>query len=355
MIALIMAGGIGTRFWPLSTKNKPKQFLNILGNRSMIQQTVDRISSQTDYKNIYVVTNYEQKELVKEHLPQLPAENIIAEPVGRNTAACIGLGAILLSDKYTADETMLVLPADHYIGKPEKFLEIVSFASRFAKESKNLITFGIKPTFPATGYGYIESEEKITDGKFPIYTVKRFKEKPDLETAKAFVSSGYFFWNSGMFLWRIDAILDAIQKYMPALFLNLTKIKELLKNKRCSKIKEIYQNLESIPIDIGIMEKAENATVIPIDIDWNDIGSWQAVYDLMPKDENGNCFTGNIINHNSKNNYILSENKKKTIALAGVENLIIVDTKEALLICKKEKSQDVKKIVEILTLKKQDE
>ena len=355
MIALIMAGGIGTRFWPLSTKKKPKQFLNILGNRSMIQQTVDRISSQIEYKNIYVVTNFKQAELVKEHLPQLPEENIIAEPLGRNTAACIGLGAIILEQKYPLNETMLVLPADHYIGKSEKFLEIVSFASRFAQESKNLITFGIKPTFPATGYGYIEYGEKISDEKFPVFQVKKFKEKPNFETAKKFIANGNFSWNSGMFLWTFSSILDAFKKYMPDLFFHLKKLKKFWDKNDNSKIKEIYQNMESIPIDIGVMEKAENATVIPIDIDWNDIGSWQAVYDLMPKDENGNCFTGNIISHNSKNNYILSENKKKTIALAGVENLIIVDTKEALLICKKEKSQDVKKIVEILTLKKQDE
>ncbi|MCD6101692.1 MAG: mannose-1-phosphate guanylyltransferase [Candidatus Cloacimonetes bacterium] len=348
MIALIMAGGVGTRFWPLSTKSKPKQFLNILGNRSMIQQTVDRILPLIEYKDIYIVTNCEQVKLVKEHLPQIPEKNIIAEPLGRNTAACIGLSAVILREKYKIDETMLVLPADHYIGKPEKFLEIVGFASEFAKKSKNLITFGIKPTFPATGYGYIESGEKISDQKFPIFQVKRFKEKPDLETAKKFISNGNFSWNSGMFLWRIDTILNAIEQYMPDLYHQLIKIKTVWGQNKTDEIKKIYQNLQSIPIDIGVMEKADNSAVLPVDIDWNDIGSWQAVYDMMPKDKKGNYFSGNIINLNSKDSYVLCENEKKVIGLAGVENLIVVDTKDALLICKKENAQDVKKIVELL-------
>lgn len=348
MIALIMAGGVGTRFWPLSTKSKPKQFLNILGNRSMIQQTVDRILPLIEYKDIYIVTNCEQVKLVKEHLPQIPEKNIIAEPLGRNTAACIGLSAVILREKYKIDETMLVLPADHYIGKPEKFLEIVSFAAKFARESENLITFGIKPTFPATGYGYIESGEKISDRKFPIFQVKRFKEKPDLETAKKFISDGNFSWNSGMFLWRIDTILNAIEQYMPDLYHQLIKIKTVWGQNKTEEIKKIYQNLQSIPIDIGVMEKADNSAVLPVDIDWNDIGSWQAVYDMMPKDEKGNYFSGNIINLNSKDSYALCENEKKVIGLAGVENLIVVDTKDALLICKKENAQDVKKIVELL-------
>ena len=353
MIALIMAGGVGTRFWPLSTKSKPKQFLNILGEKSMIQQTVERIKPIINYKDIYIVTNIEQVELVIEHLPQIPEENVVAEPLGRNTAACIGLGAIILEEKYPSDETMLVLPADHYIGKPEKFLEIVSYASQFTKESENLITFGIKPTFPATGYGYIESGERITDGKFPIYSVKRFKEKPDLETAKAFVSSGNFSWNSGMFLWRIDTILDAIKQYMPELFYKLQKIIKLWQQNRTEEIKEIYQNLQNIPVDIGIMERATNTAIIPVDIDWNDIGSWQAVYDMIDKDKNGNFFEGHIINIHSNNNYVLSESKKKIIALSNVDNLVIVDTKDALLICKKEKSQNVKKIVELLNKKEE--
>ncbi|MBC8313131.1 MAG: mannose-1-phosphate guanylyltransferase [Candidatus Cloacimonetes bacterium] len=347
MIALIMAGGIGTRFWPLSTRKNPKQFLNILGNRSMIQQTVDRISPKISSENIYVVTNQEQIKLVEKHLPELPKKNIIAEPFGRNTAACIGLASITLKEKYPAEQTMLVLPADHYVGKPEKFLEIISFASKFAKGSGNLLTFGIQPSHPATGYGYIESGEILNKQTHKIYKVKKFKEKPNYETAKKFISKGNFFWNSGMFLWRIDSILNAFESYMPKLRENLKKIKKLLPDKK-DEIAKIYENLESVPIDIGVMEKAENAAVIPVDIDWNDIGSWQAVYDLMTKDGDGNYFNGNIINLNSKNNYLFSENDKKIIALTGIENLVVVDTKNALLICKKENSQNVKKIVEIL-------
>ena len=342
-----MAGGVGTRFWPLSTKEKPKQFLNILGERSMIQQTVERIKPLINYKDIFIVTNREQIKLVIEHLPQIPEENVIAEPIGRNTAACIGLGAIILEQKYPSDEAMLVLPADHFIGKPEKLLDIVSFASQFAKETGSLITFGIKPTFPSTGYGYIEFGEEIQKGSILIYSVKQFKEKPDLKEAEQFIESGHFAWNSGMFLWRIDSILDAVKNLMPELYLSLNEIKSAWETDP-KKANEYYSRLRSVPVDIGIMERADNGVVVPINIDWNDIGSWQAVYDMVPKDENGNYFTGNIISLNSEDNYVLSENEKKVIGLVGVENLIVVNTKDALLICKKENAQDVKKIVEML-------
>ncbi len=342
-----MAGGIGTRFWPLSTKETPKQFLHILGKRSMIQQTVDRVLPLAEYRDIYIVTNESQIGLVMEHLPELPEENIIAEPMGRNTAACIGLSAVLLQDKYEKDETMLVLPADHYIGKPERFRKIIAQADEFVKEHKKLLTFGIQPTYPATGYGYIEFGNEIKKDPIPIFTVKQFKEKPDAETAEQFVKSGTFAWNSGMFLWRIDSIIDATKAYMPSLFSSLNKIKNSW-DSDMGKVSKLYSELKSVPVDIGIMEKADNAVVVPINIDWNDIGSWETLDEMKEKDKDGNCFDVPVMNVESHNSYVYSDNPRKRVALIDVDNLIVVETKDALLVCKKKKSQDVKKIVEII-------
>ncbi len=347
MIIVIMAGGIGTRFWPLSTKETPKQFLHILGTRSMIQQTVDRVLPLVEYKNIFVVTNESQIGLVKEHLPELPGENTIAEPMGRNTAACIGLSAVLLQDKYEKDETMLVLPADHFIGKPELFSEIISQADTFVKEHKKLLTFGIQPTYPATGYGYIEFGREIQKDPLPIFAVKQFKEKPDAETAEKFVKSDTFAWNSGMFLWRIDSIIDAAEVYMPSLFSSLNEIKNSWDSDK-EQVSKIYSELESVPIDIGIMEKADNAVVVPINIDWNDIGSWEALDEMKEKDKDGNYFEIPVMNVESHNSYVYSDNPRKRVALIDVDDLIVVETKDALLVCRKNKSQEVKKIVEII-------
>jgi len=347
MITLIMAGGIGTRFWPLSTKENPKQFLHILGERSMIQQTVDRILPLVKYEDIYIVTNESQITLVKEHLPELPEENIIAEPMGRNTAPCIGLSAILLEEKYADDETMLVLPADHYIGKPELFREIVSSADEFVKKQRKLLTFGIEPTYPATGYGYIEFGNEIQKDPIPIFSVEQFKEKPDLSTAEQFLASGNFAWNSGMFLWRIDSINNAVKSSMPSLYSSLLGIRDSWTSNK-EAVHKLYSELDSVPVDIGIMERADNAVVVPINIDWNDIGSWEALDEMKKKDRDGNCFETQIMNIESHNTYVYSDNPQRKIALINVDDMIVVETKDALLICKKEKSQDVKKVVEII-------
>ncbi len=345
MIALIMAGGIGTRFWPLSTPASPKQFLNILGDNSMIQETVNRILPIIDYEDIYIVTNIQQKKLVVEHLPELPQENVISEPYGRNTAPCIGLSAFLLSEKYEEEETMLVLAADHHIGKENLFRNIVSFSANFARENKNLLTFGIEPTYPATGYGYIEFGKNINQEKFPVFKVKQFKEKPDLGTARKFLETGNFVWNSGMFMWRLDSILEAFQKQMPTLYHDLQEIKNYW-NKDSDKVGEIYRNLQKVPVDIGIMEKSENAAVIPVDIAWNDIGSWQALDEMKQnRDKDNNFIDANSLTIDSNDNYVLSTDKEKPVALIGIEDAVIVNTEEGLLICKKDRSQDVKKIV----------
>jgi len=246
---------------------------------------------------------------------------------------------------------MLVLPADHYIGKPELFRDIISQADAFVKEHRKLLTFGIEPTYPATGYGYIEFGKEIRKDPIPIFAVKQFKEKPDVKTAEQFVKSGTFAWNSGMFLWRIDSINEAMENLMPSLNSSLHGIKvSWMSNK--IKVSKLYSELESVPVDIGIMEKADNAVVVPISIDWSDIGSWQALDEMKQKHENGNYFEGNVLDIDAQNTYVYSTDKNKKIALIDVDDLVIVDTEDSLLICKKDKSQKVKDIVE--RIKKED-
>ncbi|MCK4653957.1 MAG: NTP transferase domain-containing protein [Candidatus Cloacimonetes bacterium] len=342
MIALIMAGGVGTRFWPLSRNSKPKQFLKILSEKSMLQITVDRLLPKIRMEDIYVVTAQSQVELTKKHLPQLPEENIIIEPFGMNTAPCIALSAQYLARKYDKSEKMIVLPADHLIARRDDFLNSLEIGE-ISAEKDNLVTFGIKPDYPATGYGYIEAGEKIDD---QCFFVKQFKEKPDLETAESFLKAGNFFWNSGMFMWKIETILKAFQDYLS----KVTQILEKIENKWNTKgltadISYEYSGMPKVPVDVGIMEKAEKRVVILVDYGWSDVGSWKALYDISQKDENNNVLKCKNEIIESKNNYVNSE---KFVALVGVENMIVIDSGDALLIADKSCSEDVKKIVEKL-------
>ena len=339
MLALIMAGGIGTRFWPLSRETNPKQFLNIVSDKSMIRMTVERLLPNIKMEDIYIVTARSQVSLIKEHLQELPEENIIIEPFGMNTAPCIALSAQYLTRKRDKNEVMIVLPADHLIRDRDDFLNSLKIGEISAEED-NLVTFGIKPNYPATGYGYIEAGKKIDDKRF---FVKQFKEKPDLETAKEFLESGNFFWNSGMFMWKIETILKAYKNYLT----KVTQILERIDNKwhleeLSADISDEYAEMPKIPVDIGIMEKAEKRVVIPVDYGWSDVGSWKALYDISEKDENNNVLKCESEIIDSTGNYVNSE---KFVALIGVENLIIVDTKDALLISRKVDSEQVKKIV----------
>lgn len=346
MIAVIMAGGIGTRFWPLSRKKNPKQYLKIVSEKSMIQMTVERLLSKIAMNDIYVVTSSDQAELVQRELPHLPLKNIIIEPFGRNTAPCIALSALYLSKSYPQDELMFVLPADHVVQDVDKFLNYLEIGVVAAEES-NLVTFGIEPEYPATGYGYIEAAEKYSD---TMFNVKQFKEKPDLETAKQFIKEGNFFWNSGMFLWRIDTILKSFEKYLP-------KISELLENisekwvLNNTDITAEYEQMPKIPIDIGIMEQAKKRIVVPVNFGWSDVGGWKALYDISEKDESQNVFKTNCTELNSKGCLVIS-NKK--VALIDVDDLVVVDSEDAILITKKDSSEKVKNIVSILEEKKED-
>ena len=338
--AVIMAGGAGTRFWPASRRELPKQFLPILGSKSMISLTMERLLSQIETHNIYVVTAADQVPLVIQHLPQLPPQNIIIEPFGMNTAPCLALSLAVLEQKLTDEDRMLVLPADHFIRDTEAFLESLELAHTIAAQNK-LVTFGIIPDHPATGYGYIEAGDEFQPG---AREVLRFKEKPDRETATGFIKQGNFYWNSGMFCWTLKTLRNAFQAHLPlALEVAQELVAAIAKGADDALVATIYAKMPRTPIDIGIMEKSQNRAVIPVDYGWSDVGSWQALSELSPSDAAGNTFTAQGIGIESQNNYIHSN---KFTALIGVNDLCIIETEHAILVCPKNRSEEVKKVVD---------
>ncbi len=346
--AIIMAGGVGSRFWPRSREKMPKQLLRIFGENTMIQDTVHRINKIVPVEKTFIVTNRNQKDEIKKQLPQLPAENIIVEPFGRNTAACIGLASIIINN-FNSDAVTVVLPADHIIRDVDAFIDIMKSAIQFAYESKGLITIGIQPTRPETGYGYIQREEKEIEKN--IFKVKTFAEKPNYQTAEKFLESGDFLWNSGMFIWRVDVILEEIKKHMPDLYEGLEKLqKHLMKDDFQRQLELVYGMLRSISIDYGVMEKSDRVYVMRSTFGWSDVGSWEEVYQLSHKDDNGNCIKGNCFIDDVKNSYIFSEDK--FTAVLGLENIIIINSDDALLVASRTHSQDVRKVVDYLKLKK---
>lgn len=346
--AILMAGGVGTRFWPRSRKNNPKQVLNIVDHETMIEATFKRLKGLVEKSNIFVVTNYDQKSIIQENLPDLKDENFILEPFGRNTAPCIGLAAIhaLVKDP---DSIMLVLPADHTINDVRKFHEVAQVAMNFAYENNALVTLGITPAYPSTGYGYIQRGEEIAQVKsHRICKVKTFAEKPNLDTAQRFLESGDFFWNSGMFIWKTSTILEEVGEKLPEIYEGLMEIKKHIgTSKYTDSVDEIYRRIRGISIDYGVMQVSERVYVIPTDIGWNDVGSWETVYDISEKDKNK--IAGDyedLINVDSLESYVYSP--EKVVALVGMKNLIVVDTGDALLICKKSQAQKVKDVVDQL-------
>jgi mannose-1-phosphate guanylyltransferase len=348
LYAVIMAGGIGSRFWPRSKEKTPKQLLKIIGENTMIQDTVSRLKGIVEECNIFVITNKIQKKAIIKQLPQLPVENIIEEPFGRNTAACIGFASIMIEQR-AKDAVTVVLPADHIINEVEQFHDAVKKAAAFAYELKGLVTLGIKPSRPETGYGYIQVDEN--EHKDEIFKVLSFAEKPNYATAVRFLESGDFFWNSGMFIWRVDAILDEIKLYMPDLYEGLEKIKKEINTKKFeSTLSTEYGLLRNISIDYGIMEKSQNVHLIKGEFSWSDVGSWEEVYQLTPKNDDGNAFVGNVFTEMTADSYVYSPDK--FAAVIGVENLIVINTPDALLVCRRDQAQEVKKIVDYLKINK---
>lgn len=345
--AVIMAGGSGTRFWPKSTKEHPKQFLTLFGERTMLQATVDRIKSAIPAQRVWVITNERYVDLVKEQLPDVPTHNIIGEPVAKNTAPCVASAATLI-DNQDPDGTMIVLPADHLIADANEFISVLQAGAKKAEQSDTLVTIGIRPSRPETGYGYIElkkdSKEMVAD--YEIKQVAQFREKPDIATARQFVFSGRFLWNSGMFIWKTSVILKEIKKHLPDIAREVTKLKPAVDTgNQHEALIAFYEACPSVSIDYGIMEKAENVFVIPGNFGWNDVGSWKALHELEEKDENDNVIKAKqCVTEDSSGNLVHSHNGK-LIALAGVENLAVVETENVILVCNLDKAQTVKQVV----------
>lgn len=347
---VIMAGGKGERFWPKSRTNLPKQFLSLTGDgKSMIQHTVERLKNLVEMENIYIVTNELYKDLVLEHLPKLPKENVIVEPVAKNTAPCIGLAAIHIAKK-NPDSKMIVLPSDHLIKFNDLFIDTLKTALNIVDKGENLATIGITPNYPETGYGYInfqknESLKEINN----VYEVVEFVEKPDLEKAKEYFNSGHYLWNSGMFVWKTSTILKNFEKYLEEVYNGLKIIENSIGTDEYENVlKEEFSKLPSESIDYGIMEKAKNIFVIPGNFGWDDVGSWLSLERINKTNQDGNVINGNVISIKTKNSII--QGTKKLIATIGLEDIIIVDTKDAILICHKDNTQEVKEVINNLKI-----
>jgi mannose-1-phosphate guanylyltransferase len=344
---VIMAGGRGTRFWPRSRTKRPKQLLDIFGPKSILEQTIDRLLPITDWDHIFVVTEISQAEAVKDLLPELPETRLIVEPLGRNTAPCIGLAALIL-ERIDPEAVMIVLPADHYISRIPDFQDTLLAAARTAQSEEALITLGITPSFPETGYGYLERGEKVSviEGH-EVWEVKAFHEKPERPRAEAMLKTGRFFWNSGMFVWKVTTILNQMARLTPAMFEELKKLKKHLDTPEWEEaLRAGYEAMDNVSIDYAVMEKAEKVLMLAGDFGWNDVGSWEAVYQLEQKDAQGNFLSGTVMVLDSQG--CLVHSPYKAVGLIGMKDLVVVDTPDALLICPRERAQEVKKIVELL-------
>ncbi len=345
---VIMAGGRGERFWPKSRRSFPKQFLNLIGDKSMIQHAYARALEIVDEDKIFVVTSSDLVSLVEEQLPSLPPENIIIEPLPKNTAAAIGLSSVYIRN-ILGDGTMFVMPSDHYIDDLDKFYSVVEAGFKTAEKYLSLVTLGIKPSRPDTGYGYIEVGNLIDsfEGK-NVFEVKRFVEKPTYDKAVEYISSGKFFWNSGMFIWKVSTILEEIHKHMPQLSEALINIEDAIgKEYEGEVLLEEFQKLESISIDYGVMEKSKSVLCVKSDFIWDDVGSWSAVYRLNEKDSNGNVIEGNVITYDVKNSLIIGETQG-VIAISNLENIIVVKDGDNILITDKSKDQSIRELVKIM-------
>lgn len=351
--ALILAGGRGTRFWPRSRTARAKQVLEFVGEGSLIQQTVARLEKVIAPERIWVLTNgHLRKEIVKQ-LPRVPAAQILAEPVGRNTAPAIGLAAKILHDR-DPDAVMGVFSADHYFERPAAFLRVVRAAYRAAATGQ-IALLGIAPRWAETGYGYVEFPRRgWTHGERKPVPVVRFREKPDLATAKKFVKAGHFAWNSGIFFWRADVVLAQLHRHLPKTAELLASLPHFESRTFAGALARVFPRCENVSIDYAVLEKAEGVVGFPTgDIGWNDVGSWNAVYELLPKDADGNVARSAVLAESARGNLV--DAPGKLVALVGVENLVVVDTGDALLVCRREESQKVSAVVKRLEQAKRTE
>ena len=343
---VIMAGGRGERFWPQSRLRKPKHLLPIVGETSMLGQTIDRLEGLVPTENIFVITNTEQREAVLEVCPGLLAENVIGEPVGRDTAPAVGLAALLVKRR-DPQGVFSILPADHVIHDHKGFQRVMQASFDAASAEPVLVTIGIQPTYPATGYGYIHKGEQWTefDG-LPVYRVQRFVEKPELETAKGYLDSGEYFWNAGMFAWTVPTVEAAFEKHVPGLSKDFAEMNKALDAGEALEdaMQRFYPKMEKISVDFALMEKADNVVSIPSAFDWDDVGEWPAIARHHEADPEGNVLKGDAMVEAGSNNIIVSP-KGHLTAVVGADDLIVVHTEDATLVCPKSRAQEIKALV----------
>lgn len=347
---VIMAGGSGMRFWPLSRQTTPKQLLNLSGKDVMINETINRLQPEIQPENILIVTSAQQADKVLQVAgTRIRPNNVIREPAARNTAACIGLAAIEIIRR-CGDGIMCIFPADHYIADENAFRRVVLQAIECAGNTDQLVTIGIRPTFSATGFGYILFEE----GENLIKKVLCFEEKPNVETAEEYVASGRYLWNSGMFVWKASVILKRFEQLLPDIYADLMKIQAAFDTDREETVlQDVYTGIRKISIDYGIMEKSQDIVVIPAEFGWNDVGSWDMLHVIHPKDASDNIAVGDVNCINTKNSVIYSTGKH--ISIIGVDDIVAVETADAVMVCRKSKAQDVKQAVERLAQEGRDE
>jgi mannose-1-phosphate guanylyltransferase len=347
LYVVIMAGGQGTRFWPRSRRQRPKQLLNIVDETTMLEQTVARVSSLIPAECIVVVAGQAYHDLIRDGLPQLPTENFLFEPIGRNTAACVAWAALWVQQR-APEAIMAVLPADHLIRDEPEFLRVLGVAAQAAQPLNRLVTLGIQPTHPETGYGYIrvgEDHQQI-DGR-EVFRVGQFVEKPSRQKAEQFLAEGKYFWNSGMFIWRADSIWHEVSRFLPQLAQELEAVRQARTTDELRTVLDVvYPRLPSVSIDVGVMERAQDVWVVPADIGWSDVGSWRSLSEFLAPDAQGNVVIGNQRGLDTTGCFIYSPNK--LVATIGIADLVVIETDDVVLICPKDRDQDVRKLVELL-------
>lgn len=353
---VIMAGGVGVRFWPVSRADRPKQFIDILGNgQSLIQQTFERFADFCPAENVYIVTNQIYRDLVKEQLPQISDDQILCEPYRKNTAPCIAYANYKIYTK-NPNATVVVAPSDHVVLKPDVFLSVMEQAAQAASENAWLLTLGIRPSYPNTGYGYIQYDDACTyDKNAQIKKVKLFTEKPEYEMAKSFIESGDFLWNAGIFIWSLPAIMTAFKAYLPEVDdLFATYANTLNTPKEAEGVEKMYVGCRSISIDYGIMEKAKNVYVLAADFGWSDVGTWNSLYEVQPKNTEGNAIVGNNVMAYQSRGCVVHVPKEKLVVLQGLEDYIVVENNEMLLVCKRTEEQQIRQFVNDVAAQKGD-
>ncbi len=354
LYALIMAGGGGTRLWPMSRRRHPKQTLSLVDERTLFQSSVDRLLPLLPLDRIFVVTAAEQVTMLADQYPQLPRENFIVEPLGRGTASCIGLASLHIRH-IDPEAVVAVVTADHYVEDVDGFCEAIRAAKAVA-EKGYLVTLGVKPAYAATGYGYIALGEPLDiDSGLPASKAQAFMEKPDAERAKQFVEAGTYVWNSGMFIWRVDEVLKEIARWMPALDTVLLDLDSVWGSDGFSpRLAEVWPTLEKETIDYGVMERADHVAVIPVDVGWSDIGTWASVMGAQETDDKGNALSGDVLSIDSESTMVVSQGDRLVVTI-GLDDVVVVDTPDAVLIARRDMSQRVRDVVTWLRSQQRDD